>query len=369
MTKSKEIPVLETDRLILLPWKLEYAKEMLLFASNKNVINISDGWKIIDNIKKAEKKIQGFINNRSPEWAIAVKVNGEPKIIGSIGMHIAITDNLKSLGIKTKISKDNVLKIQFGYLIAEEYWGQGITPEAVQRIMKIAFMELKCDVMITSHRESNIQSKRVIEKCNFKFRGIFRKNCPNDPKIKISYYHYHLLRDDYLSLYKINSQESENDIKSILEKYNLKYTVRDEKSITQKNQVKSSPYSQNKPIKKITEITYIKEPTGYLCGQTCVAMLADVSVDEIIKIIGTDRGTTKQDLKKALDYYGIRYAPKSTKYDPSIPLPNLCIIRMLLSGYGHWGIYHNGFYYDPQFGKLKECPPNAKIFQVWEIYP
>jgi len=100
-----------------------------------------------------------------------------------------------------------------------------------------------------------------------------------------------------------------------------------------------------------------------------VAMLANVSVDEVIKVIGTDKGTNKQDLKKGLNYYGISYSPKSTKYDPNVPLPNLCIIRMILPGYGHWGIYYKGIYYDPEFGKLKECPQNVKIFQVWEIYP
>jgi hypothetical protein len=133
--------------------------------------------------------------------------------------------------------------------------------------------------------------------------------------------------------------------------------------------MKSSPYSRSNPIRKIDKITYIKEPTGYLCGQSCVAMLAEVSVDEVIGIIGTDKGTNKQDLKKALDYYGISYAPKSTKYDSTVPLPNLCVIRMKLPGYGHWGIYYNGVYYDPEFGVLSECPPNAVIFQVWEIYP
>jgi hypothetical protein len=135
----------------------------------------------------------------------------------------------------------------------------------------------------------------------------------------------------------------------------------------------STPYSRSNPVRKIDNIAYIKEPTGYLCGQSCVAMLAGASVDEAIKIIGTDKGTNKQDLKKALDYYGIAYASKSTKYNPNIPLPELCIIRMMAEKppnikYGHWGIYYNGTYYDPEFGVLHECPPNAKIFQVWEIY-
>lgn len=67
-----------------------------------------------------------------------------------------------------------------------------------------------------------------------------------------------------------------------------------------------------------------------------------------------------------LDYLN---SPKSTKYDPNVSLPDLCIIRMVLPGYGHWGLYYNGTYYDPEYGVLNECPDNAKIFQVWEIYP
>ena len=133
-------------------------------------------------------------------------------------------------------------------------------------------------------------------------------------------------------------------------------------------QVKS-PYSKDKPVRKINSIKYIKEPTGCLCGQTCVAMLAGVPVDEVIEVIGTDGGTSKKDLKKALDYYNISYAPKSTGYDPNVSLPDLCVIRMKLPDYGHWGIYFKGKYYDPEFGLLDECPTQAKIFQVWEVYP
>ena len=137
--------------------------------------------------------------------------------------------------------------------------------------------------------------------------------------------------------------------------------------------MKGSPYGRSNPVRKINNITYIKEPTGYLCGQSCVAMLAGVSVDEVIRIIGTAKGTNKQELKKALDYYGICYAPKSTKYDPNIPLPCLCIIRMMVEKppdikYGYWGIYYNGTYYDPEFGISDKSHGNTKVFQIWEIY-
>ena len=33
------------------------------------------------------------------------------------------------------------------------------------------------------------------------------------------------------------------------------------------------------------EIHYIQQPTEYLCGQACVAMIASVSVDDVIRVM------------------------------------------------------------------------------------
>ena len=38
------------------------------------------------------------------------------------------------------------------------------------------------------------------------------------------------------------------------------------------------------------EIQYMKQPTEYLCGQACVAILANASVDEVIEVIQNDKG-------------------------------------------------------------------------------
>ena len=354
MVSSITLPTLETNRLVLLPWKLEYAEDMLTFASKENVINAAGGWKLITDVKKAKEKIKNQIDRNSDKWAIAVKINNSNKIIGSIGMH------------KNKFKNYN-LSFDFGYLIAEEYWGQGIATEAVQKLMHYAFVGLKCDVMTVNHKVSNNRSKRVIEKCKFKFRGIYPKHSQYNSDSNACYF---LTREDYLDLYNVSEQNVEyvylSDI--LVKNEQQKPTPRSGKPQQQTRHIKGSPYSLDTPVRRIDSISYIKEPTGYLCGQSCVAMLAGVSVDEVIKVIGTDKGTNKQDLKKVLDYYGICYAPKSMRYDPKIPLPDLCIIRMALPGYGHWGIYYKGIYYDPEFGVLKECPSQAKIFQVWEIY-
>jgi len=197
MAETKLIPILETERLILFPWKLEYAKDMLTFASNENVVSVSDGWKLIDDVKKAQKKIKNFIDKSAHEWAIAMKQNGKNKIIGAIGLRkdILKTSNYKLFGISHGELENDKMIVGFGYLLAEEYWGQGIATEAAKRIIDYSFSELKCDVIQVHHRVYNHRSKRVIEKCNFKFRGTFPRNNQNAPDSKSCYY---LLRDNYI---------------------------------------------------------------------------------------------------------------------------------------------------------------------------
>jgi len=108
-------------------------------------------------------------------------------------------------------------------------------------------------------------------------------------------------------------------------------------------------------------------------------MLTDVPFEEIIESMKDMGRVSKQVLKKVLNSYGIQYAPKSTTFDPNVPLPDICIIRMIIADEngefkfkkdrGHWGLFFKGKYYDPDWGVHDECPRQVKIFQVWEIYP
>jgi len=194
------LPVLETERTILQPWKLEYAEEMLTFTTNEEVIRLSDGWKLIDTVKKAERKIKKFIDGKANEWAITIKQSGENKIVGSIGFNREQLklSNYKIFGFDDSSGDTSKSFIgPFGYLIAKSYWGQGIATEAALRVMEYAFTDLKTDVITTAHKNHNARSKRVIEKCGFKFRDIFPKNKANDPESRAYYF---LTLGDYAKL-------------------------------------------------------------------------------------------------------------------------------------------------------------------------
>ena len=51
------------------------------------------------------------------------------------------------------------------------------------------------------------------------------------------------------------------------------------------------------------EIQYIQQQTEYLCGQACVAMIAGVSVDDVIRVMNNDKGTGKKEIERALEHY------------------------------------------------------------------
>ncbi len=116
------------------------------------------------------------------------------------------------------------------------------------------------------------------------------------------------------------------------------------------------------------KINYIKQPTDYLCGQACVAMLAGVTVEEVVSVMKTDKGTGKKDIEKALNYYGIYQAKTMTKVDNFSVLPKACILKVLLPKYSHWILYYDGKYYDPEFGLMEELYQKARIQSYLEIY-
>lgn len=117
------------------------------------------------------------------------------------------------------------------------------------------------------------------------------------------------------------------------------------------------------------DIHYIKQPTVYLCGQACVAMLAGVTVEDVVAVMNNDKGTGKKDIARALEHYGVRQARTMTKADNATPLPRVCILKVLMPGYGHWVLYADGTYYDPEFGVSTALHPKARVQSYLTIDP
>lgn len=132
----------------------------------------------------------------------------------------------------------------------------------------------------------------------------------------------------------------------------------------------NSPYSFENPIRKINDIRIIQQPEDGLCGQTCVAMLAGVTIAEVISVMDCrEWQATMGMMISALNYYGISHSEVIvyTQGEPAV-LPNCCIMMEKMGRYCHYLICFDGKYYDPDLGILEDYD-FSKLLGYLEINP
>lgn len=131
----------------------------------------------------------------------------------------------------------------------------------------------------------------------------------------------------------------------------------------------NSPYSTKSPIRKIDSIESIVQPQVGLCGQTCIAMLAGVSVEEVIHIMKAKKWEASiSKVIETLDYYGIAHSPKMVYMGKNIKgLPECCILNIRSKERSHLLVFYDGKYYDPLQGVLEAYDMN-RIIGYLEIF-
>ena len=145
--------MLETERLILRPWKEEDAEECYRYAKDPRVGPIA-GWPAHTSVEYSSQALREALT--APEtYAIVLKETGLP--IGSIGLH---HDDLAE-------EEDEA---ELGYWLGVPYWGQGLAPEAARELLRHAFEELGLARVWCGYFDGNERSKRVQEKLGFKYQ-------------------------------------------------------------------------------------------------------------------------------------------------------------------------------------------------------
>ena len=150
--------ILETERLILRPWRLSDADDMFEYARNPNVGPMA-GWEPHASKEVSLNIIKSFIETNEV-WAVVYKENN--KVIGSLGIH-------------PDKRRRNESSRSMGFVLSEEYWGRGLMTEAARLVIKHIFEEMKIELLSIVHYTVNNRSRRVIEKCGFKYEGILRQ--------------------------------------------------------------------------------------------------------------------------------------------------------------------------------------------------
>ena len=114
--------ILETDRLILRPWQETDAEYLYFYAKDKQIGPIA-GWPPHTSVEDSLNVIRTVFS--APEtYAVVPKESGCPA--GCAG--IILEDNAHIAGIKAD-------EAEIGYWIGVPYWGQGLIPEAVRRLL------------------------------------------------------------------------------------------------------------------------------------------------------------------------------------------------------------------------------------------
>ena len=156
MKKYLNMPDIDLGDVMLRTIKKSDFKDMYAYGSDPEVTKWLN-WGPMISVQEAKKSIKEVFFPRIRRglpigYAIVDKAN--QKMIGTIDFHAKL---------------DNRNAAEIGYCLNKEYWGKGIMTKALHAMIDIGFNYLLYDVIIIKHLHNNIASKRVIEKCGFKF--------------------------------------------------------------------------------------------------------------------------------------------------------------------------------------------------------
>ena len=146
---------LTTERLVLRPWRETDLEDLYEYARVDGVGQMA-GWLPHENPAESRAVLQMFMNGKK---TFAVEYAG--KVVGSLGIEIYREDHYPQLA--------QLRGREIGYALAKDCWGKGLMTEAVRAVINYLFEQIDLDFLVVSHFAHNDRSRRVIEKCGFRF--------------------------------------------------------------------------------------------------------------------------------------------------------------------------------------------------------
>lgn len=184
------------------------------------------------------------------------------------------------------------------------------------------FIKVPFNVWDTCGKKGNIPIKAAIEDITFECKLIPKGN---------GEYVLPVNKDIYSKL-------------SPFAEYDVKFTILEQLTRINNN----SPYGKENPIRHLDSINYLKQPASGYCGQTCLAMLAGISIDEVIKIMESKRWQASiSKVLETLDYFGFSYKKPVYTHGKEVNFPKCCIVNVRSCDINHLMVYFDGLFYDP----------------------
>lgn len=159
--------ILETDRLILRPFCVDDAGAMFANWANDPEVTRYLTWPPHSSVDVSREVLRGWISQYDRldyySWAIVLRSLGQP--IGSIAV------------VK---HDDDLAMVQMGYCIGRQWWRQGLTSEALQRLVRFFFDEVGVNRLEATHDPRNPHSGQVMRKSGLRYEGTMRQAARNN---------------------------------------------------------------------------------------------------------------------------------------------------------------------------------------------
>jgi [ribosomal protein S5]-alanine N-acetyltransferase len=156
----RDLPIIETERLILRRMRLDDAEDLFAYGSDPEVTRTTT-WpthlSIDDSRTFLTWVLEQYERGEHAGWGIEHRADG--KFIGTVG-YVMFSD----AGYVGEI----------GYALARPYWGQGLTTEAAKAVIRFGFDYLGLHRIQATCHADNVGSYRVMEKAGMRFEGILR---------------------------------------------------------------------------------------------------------------------------------------------------------------------------------------------------
>lgn len=178
----KDLPTLETDRLILRKMTPDDAEAVFAYASDSEVSRYvlwETHRSIEDSRAFLDLTTSKYESGGEPDWGIVYK--GDHHFVGTCGI----------------VSWEPYhARAELGYALSRDYWGRGLMAEAVRAIISFGFKKMNLNRIEARCIAENVASARVMEKAGMLYEGTLRqrelvKGEHRDMKV------YSILRDEY----------------------------------------------------------------------------------------------------------------------------------------------------------------------------
>ena len=179
---------LETPRLRLRPFAPEDCEDLYEYARDPRVGPIA-GWPVHNSVENSLEIIRTVFS--APDvFAVVERESG--KVIGSAGF---VGEHREELP-----GPDDEL----GYALHPGFWGRGLIPEAARELLRWGFEERGLRTIWCNHYDGNQKSRRVIEKCGFRYHFSRETDVPLMGERRLTHF-FALSREEWSSLWPASS--------------------------------------------------------------------------------------------------------------------------------------------------------------------